>query len=170
MSDTASDTIPDAEDASDGDVADGETMCTPTTKPAAVLQPVNMFVMFDKSSSMGPEVTSTKWAGARSGLNTFLTETTSNGLRIAMGFYPRPVDGTPVCDSAPYAIPRVAFGTLRGNATPMMTACDAERPDGFNSPFYPALGARAQRSAWSEWHQGGVLTASRSLRSISRSK
>lgn len=117
---------------------DPDAACASSTEQAT-LTPVNLFIMFDKSQSMGPTTTSTKWAGARNGLNAFLGDAASAGLRVAINFFPRPADGTPVCDSAPYATPKVPFDLLPANAAPIIAAVDAETPDGFTTPMYPAL-------------------------------
>jgi len=112
----------------------------------ANITPLNLYVMFDKSSSMGPEVTSTKWAGARKGMTAFVNDPASTGLRIALNFFPRPVDGTPSCDSAAYIAPRVPYDLLPANAPKIIAAIDAEKPDGFNTPIYPALGGALRAS------------------------
>ncbi len=106
----------------------------------ATSKPLNVYVVFDKSASMGPEVTSTKWAGARKGIGAFVADSGSTGLRIALNFFPRKGDGTPACDSAAYMTPRVPFDLLPKNGKPITDAIDAELPDGFDTPVYPALG------------------------------
>jgi hypothetical protein len=95
--------------------------------------------MFDKSQSMGPLKTSTKWAGARKGMEAFVKDPGSAGLRIAIKFFPRATDATPACSSTPYATPVVPFDVLPKNADPILAAIDAEAPDGFTTPMYPAL-------------------------------
>lgn len=123
----------------------GDTKLDPDAACGAVREqatskPLNLYVVFDKSSSMGPEVTSTKWAGARKGLGAFVADPGSTGLRIALNFFPRKADGTPVCDSAAYMTPRVPFDVLPKNGKALTDAIDAELPDGFDTPIYPALG------------------------------
>lgn len=125
---------------------DPDAACAASTEQATVT-PASLYVMFDKSSSMGPEVTSTKWAGARKGMEAFVKDTASTGLRIALNFFPRPNDGTPVCDSAAYMAPRVPYDFLPANATPLLAAIDAEKPDGFNTPMYPALGGALRQAS-----------------------
>jgi len=124
---------------------DPDAACAAATEQASVT-PTSLYVAFDKSSSMGPEVTSTKWAGARKGMEAFLKDSASNGLRIALNFFPRPVDGTPVCDSAAYMAPRVGYDFLPTNAVPILDAIDKEKPDGFNTPMYPALGGALRKA------------------------
>lgn len=124
---------------------DPDAACAAATEQATIT-PTSLYVMFDKSSSMGPEVSSTKWAGARKGMEAFLKDSASIGLRIGLNFFPRPNDGTPVCDSAAYMALRVGYDTLPTNAVPILDAIDKERPDGFNTPIYPALGGALRKA------------------------
>lgn len=132
-------------DAQPETIIDRDAACGIETAQANVT-PLNLYVMFDKSSSMGPEITSTKWAGARKGMAAFVNDPVSTGLRVALNFFPRPVDGTPVCDSAAYKAPRVPYDLLPPNASKITAAIDAEKPDGFNTPIYPALGGALRAS------------------------
>jgi hypothetical protein len=132
-------------DGSSDTFIDRDAACGIETAQANVT-PLNLYVMFDKSSSMGPETTSTKWAGARKGMAAFVNDTASSGLRIALNFFPRPVDSTPACDSAAYKTPRVAYDLLPANAGKIIGAIEAEKPDGFNTPIYPALGGALRAS------------------------
>ncbi len=118
---------------------DPDAACAASSEQATTT-PVNLYVMFDKSATMGPLKTSTKWSGARNGLAKFVKDPASAGLRIALNFYPRPPDSTPACDQPAYRTPRVPFDVLPKNADPLIAAIDAENPDGFDTPTYPALG------------------------------
>lgn len=124
---------------------DRDAACAASTEEATAT-PANLYVLYDKSSSMGPEVTSTKWAGARKGMEAFLKDPASNGLRMALNFFPRPNDGTPACDSAAYMAPRVGYDVLPANVAKILAGIDAEKPDGFNTPIYPALGGALRKS------------------------
>jgi hypothetical protein len=102
----------------------------------ATSKPVNLYIMFDKSSSMvGP-----KWDSAKAGLYAFLDDPVSGGIRVALRFFPRDPDGVPACDQQGYKTPTVDFGELPGHAAALKAAMDAEAPNGFNTPMYPALG------------------------------
>ncbi len=129
----------------DGAVVDRDAACAASTEQATAT-PANLYLLFDKSSSMGPEVTSTKWAGARKGMDAFLKDPASAGLRLALNFFPRPLDGVPACDSAAYMAPRVPYDLLPANGPKVLAAIDAEKPDGFNTPIYPALGGALRKS------------------------
>lgn len=99
--------------------------------------PLNLYIMFDKSSSMAG---GNKWDSAKAGLSAFVNDSESAGIRVALNFFPRAPDATPVCDQTAYKEPRVAFGELPQNAIPIIDAMEAESPDGFGTPTYPALG------------------------------
>jgi hypothetical protein len=102
----------------------------------AVSKPVSLYVMFDKSSSMA----GSKWTAAKAGLGAFLDDPKSAGIRAGLNFFPREPDATPACDQPAYAAPVVPFDLLPDNAAPMKAAVDAEAPDGFGTPMWPALG------------------------------
>ena len=100
------------------------------------LVPASLFVMFDKSSSMA----GSKWDSAKAGLNAFATAASSEGLRVALNFFPREPDTTPLCDQQAYATPRVNYGLLPAHAPALMAAIESESPDGIGTPIFPALG------------------------------
>jgi hypothetical protein len=102
----------------------------------ATFSPVDLFIMFDKSSSMA----GTKWNAAKAGLGTYVKSKDAEGLHVALNFFPRPPDTTPACDQPIYASARVPFGDLPAIADSIIAAIGAETPDGFNTPIYPALG------------------------------
>ncbi len=106
-----------------------------SVRQQADVAPVDLYVMFDKSSSMA-----TKWTPATNGLKAFLKDTDSAGLRVALNVFPRPPDSTPACDQAAYSTPKVAFDVLPTNADPIIAAMTGTTPDGFGTPMYPALG------------------------------
>ncbi len=99
-------------------------------------KPVNLYIMYDKSVSMA----GSKWTSAQLGMSAFLNDEASEGLRVAIRFFPRDADTTPVCDQYAYKDPTVDFGELPGHASNIETAISSETPDGFNTPMYPALG------------------------------
>lgn len=102
----------------------------------AIARPVNLYIMFDKSSSMAGN----KWDSAKAGLAAFVDDDGSAGLRVALRFFPRPPDATPGCDQQAYQEPTVPFGQLPNHADAIKAAMDAEAADGFSTPIYPALG------------------------------
>jgi hypothetical protein len=98
--------------------------------------PLNLFIMLDKSSS---EV-GTKWDASKAGLQAFVNDPQSSGVRVAIGFFPRNADATPACDQNAYATPRVPFDALPQNGGAIVAAIGQETPDGVDTPIYPALG------------------------------
>jgi hypothetical protein len=112
----------------------GDQGCA-TFEEAATLKPVNLYVMFDKSSSMA-----SKWEATKTGLAAFVDDSASAGLRLGLRFFPRPPDAVAECDQNAYKEPAVDFGALPGHAQAIKDGMDAESPDGFGTPIYPALG------------------------------
>ena len=102
----------------------------------ATARPLNLYIVYDKSSSM----VGSKWDNAKLGLTAFVDDPESAGVRVALRFFPRPVDATPACDMNGYKEPSVPYGVLPGNAQAIKDAIDAEAPNGFSTPIFPALG------------------------------
>lgn len=95
---------------------------------------LNLYITFDKSQSMS----GTKWDSAKAGLNAFVNDPTSAGVFVALNFFPGKNAST--CDQFAYKEPVVPYGELPANAMPLVAAMNAEKPDGFSTPIYPALG------------------------------
>lgn len=121
-------------DAGVGD-ADPDAACA-LFEEQGLTKPVNLYIMFDKSSSMAGD----KWDSAKAGLVAFVNDDASAGLRVALRFFPREPDATPACDQFAYQEPTVPFGELPAHAQAIQDGMDAEQPDGFSTPVYPALG------------------------------
>ncbi len=120
----------------DADVPDNT--CGYSTEKAET-HPVTLYVLVDKSSSLGGTGTY-KWDAAVAGLKAFVNDEASTGISVGLRFFPRPPDNTPVCDQKAYQIPEVPFGLLPGNAAAFVAALDAATPNGMSTPIYPALG------------------------------
>jgi len=101
-----------------------------------VQKPVNLYIMFDKSSSM----VGTRWDSAKAGLGAFVNDPTTTDVRVALRFFPRTPDAVPACDQMAYKEPTVPYGALPAAGADIMAAMDGEQPDGFDTPIYPALG------------------------------
>lgn len=123
----------------DGGPSDGgltpDTACAHITEKANAT-PLNLYIMFDKSSSMVGD----KWTSAKKGLATFVKAPKSAGIRVGLRFFPRDPDAVPACDQKAYKDPTVPFGELPENADAIIAAIEAESPNGFSTPIYPALG------------------------------
>jgi hypothetical protein len=101
-----------------------------------VHKPVNLYIMFDKSSSMA----GTKWDSSKTGLSAYVENPGSDNIQAALRFFPRAPDQTPACDQKAYQTPTVPYGPLPANAPAIEAAMNAEAPNGFDTPMYPALG------------------------------
>lgn len=102
----------------------------------AIIKPLNLYIMFDKSSSMAGN----KWEAAKAGLGAFVDDAASAGVNVGLRFFPRMPDAAAECDQNAYKAPTVPFGPLPGNAEALKQAIALESPDGFGTPMYPALG------------------------------
>src|SRR5690606_6638869 len=102
----------------------------------AVIKPLNLYIMYDKSSSMA----GTKWEAAKAGLAAFVADVDSTGVNVGLRFFPRAASGAAECDQNAYKDPTVPFGPLPDNAAAIINAIEAEAPNGFGTPIYPALG------------------------------
>lgn len=137
----------------------------------AEIRPVNMFIQFDRSGSMmyedsGDLLPVDKWAQSVSALTAFFTDAKSDGLNVALRFFPdnNPIPGcigsarfggmTPAamtCDAMSCAEPLVPLGPLlEAPGDPQETALLAaiagatpnspQTPEGQTyTPMYPAL-------------------------------
>jgi hypothetical protein len=112
---------------------DPDASCGLITKQATST-PLDLYIAFDKSSTMA----GFKWDAAKAGLTAFLNDAASAGIKVAINFFP--LDNNPTCDQHAYEPPMVAFGVLPGNAQPVIDAMNTTQPNGFSTPIYPALG------------------------------
>jgi hypothetical protein len=122
------------DDASDA-LPDPDAACATVTEEA-ISVPVNLYVLMDKSTSMDGD----KWTSAKAGLTAFVRDPRFAGLRVALRFFPRPVDAVPACDQFAYKEPVVPFNPLPDNAEVIVQALEGELPDGRSTPIYAALG------------------------------
>lgn len=120
-----------------------------------VQKPVNLYVIFDKSSSMA----GSKWTDAKTGLSAYVDSPGTDSIRAALRFFPRDADATPACDQAAYKEPTVPFAALPGNGPAIKAAIDAEAPDGFNTPMYPALGGALLKGIEMAMNNPGEVSA-----------
>lgn len=125
-------------DAPLNDVVDPDSGCGTVTEQAKST-PLHIYIMLDKSDSMGGG-TGYKWAAAKTGLTAFVKDGSSAGIYVGLKFFPRKSDGTELCSHLPYATPDTPFAILPGNATAIETALANETPNGLSTPVWPALG------------------------------
>lgn len=112
---------------------DPDAACGLVTEEADAT-PLNLYIVFDKSSSMAGN----KWDSAKAGLAAFVNDPSAAGVRVALNFFPKA--GPATCDQFAYKEPLVPFGELPMNATAITDAMNAAAPNGTSTPIYPALG------------------------------
>lgn len=122
-----------------GDVISKDAACAGVTQKATNT-PLDLYIMLDKSASMGGSTPGDKWNSAVAGLTAFVNAKSSVGITVALKFFPRDPDGTEACSQQAYATPDVPYGVLPKNALPIIDAMKAATANGLNTPTYPALG------------------------------
>lgn len=140
-----------------GPIIDPDAACAAETVNA-VITPVNLFIMFDRSASMAFKAGKlmSKWQSAQEALIAFFEDPGSAGLRVALRFFPDPGNSGPGCGNTDCSIdvcsqPGVNIGTLlpaMGAGDPqeakLVSAVTAEMPSMSEqyqggSPILPAL-------------------------------
>jgi hypothetical protein len=116
----------------------------------AILVPVNMFLLFDKSGSM---LDGGKWAAAKKALKAFFQDPKVAGLRVAIRFFPDTTCDAPECDIDACTVPQVKIGKLTTAAAPddtqeeaLIKAIDGAFPVG-GTPMFAALGGAEQAAS-----------------------
>lgn len=120
-------------DASTQDALDPDAACG-LVKERAQAFPLNLYIMLDKSNSMEGY----KWDAVRAGITAFVSDPASDGLSVALNFFPR--GGPASCDQTLFKAPAVDFGLLPGHASAISSAVQAEAASGLGTTTYPALG------------------------------
>lgn len=148
----------------------------------ASLKPVTLLIMFDRSSSMAhpdtidPMTGLNRWQTASSALKGFLSDPSTDGLNVALRFFPHdaPVAGcmSKVCDVAACEQPLVDVGKLSAAPAPadaqeqaLITAIDSATPTSpmpGGTPTGAALNgavlwAKARQAAHPEEHTSILL-------------
>jgi von Willebrand factor type A domain len=149
---------------SGGVVIDPGMACATGTASAA-LSGVNMFVMFDRSSSMSERANQngTRWEVTSTALKGFFASTEASGLQLALRFFPHDLpapgcnnDENTGCDQAACGTPLVGLGALTAAAAPadaqekaLIDATNASSPGmaGQGTPIFAALGGALQWAA-----------------------
>ncbi len=141
---------------------DPDAACARGKVPAQPV-PLDMYVILDRSQSMREplayipqcEVGSTeeaRWCFAINALAGFFQAPTSNGMGVALGFFPHGdctwiqypdlqncCAGGACCEGAEDALPDVALSTLPGSAPQLVTALNTQQPLGTTTPVEAAL-------------------------------
>jgi hypothetical protein len=130
-----------------------------TTKSQATGDHLDIFIMEDRSGSMGDNTAGggTKWAVITGALSGFVNDPKSAGIGAGIGFFGKDTGGGggkggggTSCNAADYATPTVPIAALNGNAAAIVGAIGALTPNG-NTPTEPALqGAINYATTWAK--------------------
>jgi hypothetical protein len=100
-------------------------------------EPIALFVMLDRSSSMvGVLGDPNSWPTASNALSSFANDPLSAGLDVGLGFFP-PTTGPAACDGSNCGVPAVPIAPLPGNASALTSAMQSATPP--NSILTPNL-------------------------------
>lgn len=119
--------------------------------------PVDLFIMMDRSQSMGFAVAGssmTRWQALRDAVESFALDPGAADIRAGIGFFSLSgvSDDNLDCDAANYAEPAVAIGSLADVGPELVAAMDDITPAGL-TPTVPALvGAIDYAQAWATEH------------------
>lgn len=118
--------------------------------------PVDAYVMFDQSSSMGdplPDGSGTWWTAAQAAVTSFVNDPRTAGMGVGIQYFS--LNGVaPASCTAPYSTPEVEIAPLPGNAAAIASSIQAHAPTAF-TPTAPALqGAIDHMKAWAPAHPG----------------
>jgi hypothetical protein len=126
---------------------------------SATNTPLDLYIMLDKSSSMGGSTPGDKWNSSVAGLTAFVNDKASDGIRVALKFFPRDPDSVEACSQQAYATPDVSYDVLPKNAQPIISAINGTTANGLNTPTYPALGGAILASIAEKQNRPGDSTA-----------
>ncbi len=122
----------------------GAPSCSGNASQATV-KPVNMFIQWDKSGSMDGD----KWTASTSALKAFFADEGSDGIGVALRFYPSGDCGD-ACDASACAEADVALGALSSQPlasdpqeTALVNLVNSTYPGGY-TPTYAALEGATQ--------------------------
>ncbi|HEX5660838.1 MAG TPA: vWA domain-containing protein [Polyangiales bacterium] len=93
--------------------------------------PVALYVMFDRSQSMG-----SLWTPARTAIKSFVNDSGSAGIDVALQYFP--ISGGE-CGGGGYSTPSVALGRLPARAAGIASSLDGQSASGFGTPMEGAL-------------------------------
>jgi hypothetical protein len=120
---------------------------------SAASVPVDLFIMMDRSQSMGFVVegsSMTRWQALRDAVESFALDPNAAAVRAGIGFFSLSGSSNEdqECDAASYAEPAVPIGLLSETGAELVAAMDAITPQGL-TPTVPALeGAIEYARGW----------------------
>jgi hypothetical protein len=121
--------------------------------------PVDVFVIMDRSQSMGVAVegsTVTRWEALHDAVQSFTEDAGAAEIRAGIGFFSLSGagDDTQDCDPEAYAEPRVPIGLVSEVGAELVAAMDDVTPGGL-TPTVPALrGAIRYAQSWADDNPG----------------
>ena len=121
--------------------------------------PVDVFVMMDRSASMGMPVeggTKTRWQALHDAVQSFAQDAGAAEIRAGIGFFSLSGSGDDAqdCNQDAYAEPSVPIGLVAEVGADLVSAMDEVAPGGF-TPTVPALqGAIGYARAWAAENPG----------------
>jgi hypothetical protein len=121
--------------------------------------PVDLFVIMDRSQSMGVAVeggTMTRWQALHDAVRSFTEDPGAANVRAGIGFFSLSgaADDGHDCNPAAYATPRVPIGLLPEVGPDLVAAMDDVEPGGL-TPTVPALeGALDYARSWAQGNPG----------------
>jgi hypothetical protein len=116
-------------------------------------QPLDIYIMLDRSSSMSQTVTSgdTRWSAVTASLNSFLGQTGMEGISVGLQYFPLESPG-PRCEVANYSTPAVEIAPIAMSGSAISSSM-ASRGLGSGTPTSAALtGAIEYAKAWATAH------------------
>lgn len=132
---------------SDASGSTGSMMTCAETSIEAQISPLAMYIMFDRSGSMGDN---NKWNNASNALKAFFANPAAANLEVALRFFPEGNCDGNQCDVNACATPKVDAAALTAAAAPadaqekaLVDAVNATSPNG-NTPMYAALKGAVQ--------------------------
>lgn len=134
----------------DAGIDEGSACVSTSVKAEEVA--LDIIVLLDRSGSMYGQ----NWNGATTALKQFVKDPGSDGLNVGLLFFPvdSPSDGL-VCNHAHYDDLVVPLGQLPTNADPLVSAINAEAPNGGSTPMFGALeGALFAATAYKDANSG----------------
>jgi hypothetical protein len=136
----------------------GDEACAGVASEAESV-PVDLFIMMDRSQSLGNIVESTgqtRWEALREAIAEFVDAASGDDLRVGIGFFGR-TGGNDVqldCDTDYYAEPVVEVGPIGDVGEDLVAAMDDTFPGGL-TPTVPALTGALQYAAdWADENPG----------------
>ena len=150
-------------DARDGEAGDATVEACNGVSVEAEAVPVDVFVIMDRSQSMGLAVqgsTTTRWEALHAAVQSFTQDPKAASIRAGIGFFSLSGTGDDSldCNSAAFDTPVVPIGLISEDGPELVAAMDQVTPGGL-TPTVPALqGAISYARSWARANPGRATT------------